>query len=162
MQQLYLYQAPTKSPSYRHSLSQEVDENKQKPPGRAGGEREVTMRPRTRNLNIPSDQEILALEIPSTQPAVVLVEPAARYLGSSTATLYEALQDERVPFGWAVQHNSHWSYNISPGALVRYKREGLPMYRLKDVSEIICEDVNRLIDQRMSLVGKLTSVLLET
>ena len=78
------------------------------------------------------------------------------------AALYEALQDERVPFGWAVQHNSHWSYNISPGALVRYKREGLPMYRLKDVSEIICEDVNRLIDQRMSLVGKLTSVLLET
>ncbi len=155
MQQLYLYQAPTKSPSYRHSLSQEVDENKQKPPGRAGGEREVTMRPRTRNLNIPSDQEILALDN-------VPVETAARYLGSSTATLYEALQDERVPFGWAVQHNSHWSYNISPGALVRYKREGLPMYRLKDVSEIICEDVNRLIDQRMSLVGKLTSVLLET
>lgn len=155
MQQLYLYQAPTKSPSYRHSLSQEVDENKQKPPGRAGGEREVTMRPRTRNLNIPSDQEILALDN-------VPVETAARYLGSSTATLYEALQDERVPFGWAVQHNSHWSYNISPGALVRYKREGLPMYRLKDVSEIICEDVNRLIDQRMSLVGKLTSALLET
>ena len=113
------------------------------------------MRPRTRNLNIPSDQEILALDN-------VPVETAARYLGSSTATPYEALQDERVPFGWAVQHNSHWSYNISPGALVRYKREGLPMYRLKDVSEIICEDVNRLIDQRMSLVGKLTSVLLET
>lgn len=155
MQQLYLYQAPTKSPSYRHSLSQEVDENKQKPLAGPGGEREVTMRPRTRNLNIPSDQEILALDN-------VPVETAARYLGSSTATLYEALQDERVPFGWAVQHNSHWSYNISPGALVRYKREGLPMYRLKDVSEIICEDVNRLIDQRMSLVGKLTSALLET
>ena len=103
------------------------------------------MRPRTRNLNIPSDQEILELDN-------VPVETAARYLGSSTATLYEALQDERVPFGWAVQHNSHWSYNISPGALVRYKREGLPMY----------EDVNRLIDQRMSLVGKLTSALLET
>ncbi len=112
------------------------------------------MRPRTRELTIPSDQEILACDN-------VPVELAARYLGSSTATLYEALQDERVPFGWAVQRNSHWSYNISPGALVRYKREGLPMYRLKDVSEIICEDVNRLIDQRMAMVGKLTSALLE-
>ena len=48
------------------------------------------MRPRTRNLNIPSDQEILELDN-------VPVETAARYLGSSTATLYEALQDERFP-----------------------------------------------------------------
>ena len=52
-------------------------------------------------------------------------------------------------------------YWRSPRTLVRYKREGLPMYRLKDVSEIICEDVNRLIDQRMAMVGKLTSALLE-
>ena len=39
MQQLYLYQAPTKSPSYRHSLSQEGDEGKQKPPAGPGEER---------------------------------------------------------------------------------------------------------------------------
>lgn len=112
------------------------------------------MRPKTRDLPAVTDQDILACDN-------VPVELAARYLGSSTATLYEALQDERVPFGWAVQRNSNWAYNISPGALVRYKREGLPMYKLKDVSEIICEDVNRLIDQRMALVGRLTSALLE-
>ena len=78
------------------------------------------MRPKTRDLPAVTDQDILSCDN-------VPVELAARYLGSSTATLYEALQDERVPFGWAVQRNSHWSYNISPGALVRYKREGLPM-----------------------------------
>ena len=111
------------------------------------------MRTRVKEILIPTDQEILACDN-------VPVEMAARYLGSSTATLYEALQDERVPFGWAVQRNSNWAYNISPGALVRYKREGLPMYKLKDVSEIICEDVNRLIDQRMTLVGQLAGALL--
>lgn len=112
------------------------------------------MRPKGSGYTVPSDEEIM-------EQNNVPVEMAARYLGSSTATLYEALQDERVPFGWAVHRNSAWAYNISPGALVRYKREGLPMYKLKDVSEIICGDVNRLIDQRMALVGKLTSALLD-
>lgn len=111
------------------------------------------MRPKSRDLPQVSDQDVLALDN-------VPVELAARYLGSSTATLYEALQDERAPFGWAVRRNSHWSYHISPGALVRYKREGLPMYKLKDVSEIICGEVSRLLDQRLALLGKLSTALL--
>ena len=112
------------------------------------------MRPKGPNYTVPTDEEILGYNN-------VPVEVAARYIGASTATLYEALQDERAPFGFAVLRASNWSYNISPGGLIRYKREGLPMYKLKDVSEIICEDVNRLIDQRMALVGRLTSALLE-
>ena len=75
------------------------------------------MRPKTRDLPAVTDQEILACDN-------VPVELAARYLGSSTATLYEALQDERVPFGWAVQRNSNWAYNISPGGAAHVPAEG--------------------------------------
>lgn len=109
------------------------------------------MRPKTRNLPVPTDEEILSMDN-------VPVEVAARYIGSSTATLYEALQDERTPFGWAVQ-GAQWRYNISPGALVRYKRGELPMYRLKDVSEIITLEVGRMIDAKMQLVGKVAQAI---
>ena len=34
------------------------------------------------------------------------------------------------------------------------------MYKLRDVSEIICGDVSRLIDQRMEALGKLSAALL--
>lgn len=69
------------------------------------------MRPKTIETPPVTDEEILALDN-------VPVSLAARYLGSSTATLYEALQDERVPFGWAVQRNSNWAYHISPGGQI--------------------------------------------
>ena len=70
------------------------------------------------------------------------------------------LQDERVPFGWAVQRNSNWAYHISPGGLVKYKHGELTMYKLRDVSDIICGDVSRMIDQRMEALGKLSAALL--
>lgn len=106
----------------------------------------VGMNRRTRVIDTPTDDAILQYDN-------VPVETAARYLGSSTATLYEALQDERVPFGWAVHRNAQWAYHISPGALVRYKREGLPLYKLKDVSDIVCGDVERLIDKKMEVLS---------
>lgn len=111
------------------------------------------MRPKTREDPAITDEDILAQDnVPVTM--------AAQYLGSSTATLYEALQDERVPFGWAVQRNSRWAYHISPGGLVKYKHGELTMYKLKDVSDIICGDVSRLIDKRMEALGKLSAALL--
>lgn len=103
------------------------------------------MNRRTRNIATPTDETIVQYDN-------VPVEVAARYLGSSTATLYEALQDERAPFGYAVHRNAQWAYHISPGALVRYKREGLPFYKLKDVSDIICGDVERLINKKMEFL----------
>ena len=103
------------------------------------------MNRRTRTVEKPTDEEILQYDN-------VPIEVASRYLGSSTATLYEALQDERAPFGWAVHRNAQWAYHISPGALVRYKREGLPLYKLKDVSDIVCGDVERLINKKMEVL----------
>ena len=103
------------------------------------------MNRRKRTAEKPTDEEILQYDN-------VPIEVASRYLGSSTATLYEALQDERAPFGWAVHRNAQWAYHISPGALVRYKREGLPLYKLKDVSDIVCGDVERLINKKMEVL----------
>lgn len=111
------------------------------------------MRPRTKPLVVPTDEEILAQDN-------VPVEMAARYLGSSNTTLYEALQDERVPFGWAVHRGGQWAYNISPGALVRYKREGLPMYKLREVQEIAAEGINRILDQRNDMLQKVFRMML--
>lgn len=111
------------------------------------------MNRRTRTIEIPTDEAILQYDN-------VPVETAARYLGSSTATLYEALQDERVPFGWAVRRNASWAYHISPGALVKYKREGLPLYKLNDVSDIVCGDVGRMIDKKMEVLSTVFQVIM--
>ena len=99
------------------------------------------MRPKGPNYTVPTDEEILGYNN-------VPVEVAARYIGASTATLYEALPDERAPFGFAVLRASNWSYNISPGGLIRYKREGLQMLRLSEIQAIAVEGIQRLLEQR--------------
>lgn len=109
---------------------------------------------RAKTLPTPTDEEILAQDN-------VPVEMAARYLGSGSNTLYEALQEERVPFGWAVRRSGHWAYNISPGALVRYKREGLPMYKLRDIQSILGEEVIRLVDAKLGALSKICSLALD-
>lgn len=77
------------------------------------------MRPKGPNYTVPTDEEILGYNN-------VPVEVAARYIGASTATLYEALQDERAPFGFAVLRASNWSYNISPGGADPLQAGGAP------------------------------------
>ncbi len=69
-----------------------------------------------------TDDEILAYDN-------VPVKVAAQYIGWSTTTLYNALQDERAPFGFASVNEDaktysgcSYAYNISPGLLVAYKR----------------------------------------
>ena len=110
------------------------------------------MRVRTRPVQVPTDEEILNY-------ANVPVTVAATYIGASTATLYEALQDERAPFGFAVRREGQWAYNISPGALVRYKREGLPMYRLREIQDIAAEGIQRLLDQKQEALRQMVDRL---
>ncbi len=71
---------------------------------------------------VPSDEEILAYDS-------VPVDVAGRYIGMSMMTLYRALQEGKVPFGFSVPNDSaktysgvSYAYNISPGLLVAYKR----------------------------------------
>lgn len=69
-----------------------------------------------------TDEEIMAYDN-------VPIDVAARYIGWSSPTIYRALREERAPFGFAVCSGEAgtWTYNISPGLLVKYKRGDLPM-----------------------------------
>lgn len=65
---------------------------------------------------IPPDEEILALD-------TVPVELAADYIGWTPMALRLALREKMIQIGSAVQmEGGRWSYNISPGLLVAYKR----------------------------------------
>lgn len=97
----------------------------------------------------PTDEDIMAY-------SNVPVDVAASYIGWSTPTVYAALQDDRAPFGFAVQSQKTktWAYNISPGLLVKYHRGDLPTYRLKEVQYLITEGVEALLAAKMDGLNK--------
>ena len=97
--------------------------------------------------SVPTDEEILAYH-------KVPVDIAARYLGTSSTTLIYALQDERAPFGFATQKGGKsWTYNISPGLLVNYKRGKYPMYRLKDIEETMTKAIMQRVESQIKLAA---------
>lgn len=103
----------------------------------------------------PSDAEILAYT--SVPPDV-----AGRYINMSTPTIYAGLQQDRVPFGFAVENKETgtWTYNISPGGLVKYKHEGKPIVRLGDLREVLSDFVKDYIDTRMGGLSKVLEAVL--
>ena len=79
----------------------------------------------------------------------VPVPIAAQYIGWTPNKLYYALQDHQVPFGFVAERESEkracgasWTYNISPGLLVAYKRGTLVTVPRGDLAAII-RDVMR-------------------
>lgn len=62
------------------------------------------------------DEEILTMD--NVPPKV-----ASKYLGVALLYIYYGLQQHAFPFGAAVKNpGGKWSYHISPGLLVAYKR----------------------------------------
>ena len=109
--------------------------------------------PRKTSYKVPEDEEILRQDN-------VPVEMAARYIGWSSTTLYYALQEQRAPFGVAVKSpKGGWTYNISPGLLVKYKRGDLPTYRLNEVIDLAAEGVERIINEKLAGVQRLLTAL---
>ncbi|MBQ9345793.1 MAG: hypothetical protein IJT94_00455 [Oscillibacter sp.] len=110
--------------------------------------------PRIREAAIPTDAEILAMNS-------VPLRTAALYIGWSDSTLAFALKQERAPFGFAVQNPElkSWSYNISPGLLVAYKRGTLPTYKLDEVINLAAEGVSKVIDEKLSSVRMIADVM---
>ncbi len=109
--------------------------------------------PRKATYYVPEDEEILRQDN-------VPVEMAARYIGWSSTTLYYALQEQRAPFGVAVKSpKGGWTYNISPGLLVKYKRGDLPTYRLNEVIDLAAEGVDRIITEKLAGVQRLLTAL---
>lgn len=105
----------------------------------------------------PTDEEILKLDD-------VPVEVAATYIKKSTATIYDALQAERVPFGWAVQNKATgtWRYSISPGGLVKYKREGFPVLSTRDIQADIAEGVEQILTAKLAALDRVLAAVTGT
>lgn len=79
----------------------------------------------------------------------VPVSVAARYVGCSSCTLHYALQDGRAPFGFASCHENDdaktvWTYNISPGLLVAYKRGTMECVKMQDLVKLLTEELEAL------------------
>ena len=97
----------------------------------------------------PTDEQILSYD--NVPPQV-----AGSYLGTSSVTIVRALQQGRAPFGWAA-HNVEtdtYTYNISPGGLVEYKRHGGKTVDLTLMQALMQEAVDRLLDAKLSHVRK--------
>ena len=99
----------------------------------------------------PTDQEIMSYNN-------VPVDVAAKYIGWSSCNVYRALQQERAPFGMAAQTSeTAWTYNISPGLLVKYKNGELQAYRLNEVIKLAADGIQQVLDSRMEAVAALVA-----
>lgn len=97
----------------------------------------------------PTDQDILSYNN-------VPVEVAAKYIGWSSCNVVRALQQERAPFGMAARTSeSTWTYNISPGLLVKYKAGELQAWRLNDVIKLAADGIQQLLDSKMEAAAAL-------
>lgn len=92
----------------------------------------------------PTDKEIMSHD---NVPYVL----AAKYIGWSDVSVRYALQQGRAPFGCAAQNpdTGTWSYNISPGLLVKYKSGELQAWRLGDVIKLAADGVQQIIDAQL-------------
>ena len=98
------------------------------------------MRPRTRERPpVPTDEEILAYDN-------VPVAVAARYLDWPENTVRLALREGRASFGIAVRDNG-LTYKISPGGLIRYKREGIPCFDYETICGMVRGAVEKAVHE---------------
>ena len=81
----------------------------------------------------------------------VPVEVAAAYIGMGAGSLRYAMQDRDCPFGFVCARVSdtaycgeRFTYNISPGLLIAYKRGTLQCMRTKDFERMLKDAVEEL------------------
>jgi len=82
---------------------------------------------------VPTDEEILSYDN-------VPVDVAARYLDWTEHAVRQALREGRGTIGMAIRDEGV-TYKLSPGGLVRYKREGVPFFDYKTLQELIHSEV---------------------
>ena len=92
---------------------------------------------------VPTDEEILAYDN-------VPIAVAARYIGMSENSLRLALREERARYlGFAVMGMGHLVYNISPGGLVRYKRNGGEIIPFEHLQDVLVKTIVDEVERRM-------------
>lgn len=95
----------------------------------------------------PTDEEIWSYNN-------VPVEIAAKYIGWSSCNVAYALQQERAPFGCAAQTGEEtYTYNISPGLLIGYKRGTIQAWHLGELIKLFEDRVDRLINRRLEVAA---------
>lgn len=94
----------------------------------------------------PSDDEILAYDN-------VPVDVAALYLDWPENTVRLALREGRASFGTAIRNNGI-THKISPGGLVRYKREGSPCMDYETIKFMIEDIVRRVVREEIGMPCK--------
>lgn len=112
------------------------------------------MRPRVRpKPEAPSDEAILAYDN-------VPVNVAAQYIGWPEASLRLALREQRAPFGIAVQGEGRYTFHISPGGLVRYKRGELGAASFNELEGLLAKTVEDLTAAKMAGLGKVLDAVM--
>ena len=105
--------------------------------------------PRKTTAQTPTDKDILSYNN-------VPVDIAAKYIVWSSCNVARSLQQERAPFGVAAQTSeTTWTYNISPGLLVKYKAGEIQAYRLNEVIKLAADGVEKVINSRMRAIAAL-------
>ena len=107
---------------------------------------------RKKTNDTPTDEKIMSyVNVP--------VEIAAKYIGWSSCNVRYALQQERAPYGHAVQTGEKpdgtptYSYHISPGLLIGYQRGTIQAWRLPEMTRLIEDSMQRLIEIRIRACG---------
>lgn len=102
----------------------------------------------------PTEEEILSY-------TNVPLEVAAKYIGWSSCNIATALQQERAPYGHAAQTGVSrdtgyptYTYNISPGLLVAYKRGNMEAWKLGQLAKVIAAEFGAMIDEKMDSMLK--------
>lgn len=103
----------------------------------------------------PTEEEILQYD---NVPFAI----AAKFIGWSDVTVRYALQQERAPFGMAAQNpdKGTWSYNISPGLLIAYKRGELQAWKLSNLMKLVTDGFTQALDAQMAAAREATLRLL--
>lgn len=104
----------------------------------------------------PTDKEIMSYNN-------VPIDIAARYIGIAESSMRLALREGRVNFGFAAQGaGSHLIYNISPGGLVKYKREGLTVVPFEKIQDLLTDSVCQLVDAKLGSMRQLLDMVADT
>jgi len=96
-----------------------------------------------RDKNTPTEAEILAYDN-------VPVPIAAAYIGLSPTKVREKLIQGTAPFGFSVkgEGSSNWTYQISPGLLVNYKKGELRMWPQDELIKRLVDEVEDILNLR--------------
>lgn len=101
---------------------------------------------------IPTDAEILAY---NNVPVAV----AAAYLGCGPVVVQSALKQRCAPYGYAVENkDTHtWKYQVSPGALVKFKNGDLHEFPLDELVGQIANKIDTIVSLRTRAAVKVLS-----